>query len=223
MAKDVSFESDGPKMFAIIKTGGKQYRVKQNDVIQIEKVAGEAGTEIFFDEVLLACNAETTEIGNPNLEGATVIGTIIEQTRSRKILVFKKKRRKNYRRLAGHRQEITSIQINEIKASLGTAKKIDKRNIESNAEAQPPDTTEPKATKQKKPKAAIKSEATVAQKSVSKKDAKAKDANEKKPAKTAKKTASLEKPAKRTKQSASVKKSSRATSTPSKTEKKEIE
>lgn len=101
-------------MFAVVKTGGKQYRVAVNDVIQVEKLPGEAGTTIEFPEVLMVGNDQGVQVGTPLLSGVPVTGEILEQTRGDKILVFKKKRRHQYRRRAGHRQELTVIRVTGI-------------------------------------------------------------------------------------------------------------
>ena len=99
-------------MYAVIKTGGKQYKVASNDVIKIEKIAGEAGSEIIFNEVL----AMGETVGTPLVAGATVKGTIVKQAKDAKVIVFKKKRRKGYRRLNGHRQYFTEVLVKEIVA-----------------------------------------------------------------------------------------------------------
>ncbi len=101
-------------MYAVIKTGGKQYRVAPNDVIEIEKLAGEVGETIAFDEVLLVGGDGELRVGTPTLAGAHVAAEIVAQGRGPKIIVFKKKRRKNYRRKKGHRQELTTVRITEI-------------------------------------------------------------------------------------------------------------
>ena len=95
--------------FAIFQTGGKQYRVQSGDVIKVEKLNAEGDVE--FDKVLMIGD----KIGNPYIEGARVIATVVEQKRDDKVLVFKKKRRQNYRRTKGHRQYITVLKIKEIK------------------------------------------------------------------------------------------------------------
>ena len=97
-------------MHAVIRTGGKQYRVAAQDVIRIEKIAGEEGDSVLFDEVL----AVDSELGAPLVSGASVAGRVIAQTRDGKIVVLKKKRRRNYRRKQGHRQARTIVQIEEI-------------------------------------------------------------------------------------------------------------
>ncbi|MCX2697613.1 MULTISPECIES: 50S ribosomal protein L21 [Ochrobactrum] len=97
-------------MFAVIKTGGKQYRVAANDVIKIEKVAGEAGDIVEFAEVLMVGST----VGAPVVAGALVTAEVVEQGRARKVIAFKKRRRQNSKRTRGHRQEQTTIRISEI-------------------------------------------------------------------------------------------------------------
>ena len=100
-------------MFAVIRTGGKQYRVAPNDIIKIERVAGEPGDIIELGEVLLL-GGDSPKTGSPTIAGALVAAEVMEQTRGDKIIVFKKKRRKNYRRKKGHRQDLTLLRITEI-------------------------------------------------------------------------------------------------------------
>ena len=102
-------------MFAVIKTGGKQYKVAADDVITIEKLAGEAGEAVTFSEVLLI-GGETTVVGAPTVAGATVSGTVVEQGRAKKVIIFKKRRRKSWRKKEGHRQEQTKVKITAINA-----------------------------------------------------------------------------------------------------------
>ena len=97
-------------MHAVIRTGGKQYRVAAQDVIRIEKIAGDEGEAVLFDQVL----AVGSEVGAPLVSGASVAGRVVAQARAPKIVVFKKKRRQNYRRKKGHRQEQTIVRIEEI-------------------------------------------------------------------------------------------------------------
>lgn len=111
-------------MYAVIKTGGKQYRVVADDVIEIEKIAGEAGETISFDEVMMIGGDGAPTVGSPMVEGATVSAEVVEQKRGKKIIVFKKKRRKNYRRKNGHRQELTKVKILEV---LGKGQKASKK------------------------------------------------------------------------------------------------
>lgn len=99
--------------YAVIRTGGKQYRVEPGSVLRVEKLAGEVGSTVEFGEVLLA-GGDAIRIGTPLVDGVTVRGQIVAQGRDRKILVFKKKRRKNYRRRRGHRQAITTVRVTEI-------------------------------------------------------------------------------------------------------------
>ncbi|MHA1113222.1 MAG: 50S ribosomal protein L21 [Alphaproteobacteria bacterium] len=101
-------------MFAVIRTGGKQYRVARDNVIAVERLDGEPGATIAFDQVLMVGDEGAPSIGAPLVEGATVAATVLEQTRGEKIIVFKKKRRKNYRRKKGHRQDLTVVRITDI-------------------------------------------------------------------------------------------------------------
>jgi large subunit ribosomal protein L21 len=106
--------------YAVIRTGGKQYRVAPGDVVRIERLVGDVGAAVEFTEVLLTGGEGAVRIGTPLVDGARVRGTIVEQGRARKILVYKKKRRKNYRRRRGHRQSVTAVRVTEI-ASEGAA------------------------------------------------------------------------------------------------------
>jgi large subunit ribosomal protein L21 len=106
-------------MFAVIRTGGKQYKVAKDDVLSVEKLAGEPGATIELAEVLMIGEGAEITTGTPLLTGASVAATVVEQTRSPKIIVFKKKRRKNYRRKKGHRQHQTVLRITEIRGAGG--------------------------------------------------------------------------------------------------------
>ena len=99
-------------MFAVIQTGGKQYKVASGDVIRVEKLAGEAGAELVLDQVLMVGD----KIGAPVVAGASVKATVVAQARGEKIIVFKKRRRQNSRRKNGHRQDLTILRITEISA-----------------------------------------------------------------------------------------------------------
>jgi large subunit ribosomal protein L21 len=103
-------------MFAVIKTGGKQYRVSPSDTITVEKLDGKAGDSVAFDQVLMVAGGEGAEpsLGAPLVDGATVAGEIVEQTRGAKVIAFKKRRRKNSRRTRGHRQWLTVVKITDI-------------------------------------------------------------------------------------------------------------
>lgn len=102
-------------MYAVIKTGGKQYRVSQGDVLHIEKLPGEVGSKVELSEVLAVGQGEGIKVGAPTVSGASVVAEIVEQGREKKVLIFKKKRRKGYSKKQGHRQPFTSIKIQEIK------------------------------------------------------------------------------------------------------------
>ncbi len=107
-------------MFAIVKTGGKQYRVTEGVVVKVEKLDGEVGKKITLDEVLMVGDDKAVKVGEPLVKGAKVTAEVLEQKKDKKITVFKKKRRHNYRRKVGHRQEITVLRITKI---AGAAKK----------------------------------------------------------------------------------------------------
>ncbi len=102
-------------MFAVIRTGGKQYTVAKDDVIAVEKLDGEPGATVELGEVLMVGDGASVSTGTPLLDGALVSATLVEQRRTDKIIVFKKKRRQNYRRKNGHRQHQTVLQITEIR------------------------------------------------------------------------------------------------------------
>ena len=104
-------------MFAVIKTGGKQYKVAANDVITIEKLPGDAGSVVLFDEVLMITSEAGSEIGTPMIAGARVAGEVVKQTRSAKSISFVKRRRQNSKRKKGHRQDLTVVRITEILAA----------------------------------------------------------------------------------------------------------
>jgi len=106
--------NEDKKMFAVIKTGGKQYKVAEEDVVQIEKLDARTGSKIAFDNVLMVGDSTSGTFGTPLVEGASVSGTVMEQGRDDKILVFKRKRRQGYRRLKGHRQHVTLVKITNI-------------------------------------------------------------------------------------------------------------
>jgi len=110
-------------MYAVIRTGGKQYRVVPGDVVRVEKLPGEVGQEIEFGDVLMVGGEDETIVGKPNVKGVKVTGKIVQQDRGRKIIVFKQKKRKHYRKKQGHRQYFTGVAIQSIekgaKASPG--------------------------------------------------------------------------------------------------------
>jgi len=127
-------------MYAVIATGGKQYRVQKDDVIDIERVEGEVGSKLTFDEVLLVGEGAKIECGTPLLKSAKVKAEIVDQFRGKKLTVFKMKRRKGYRKKHGHRQELTKIKIGTISAG-------------SKAKKETPAKEEPKAEKKSTAKA----------------------------------------------------------------------
>ena len=127
-------------MFAVIKTGGKQYRVAEKDVITIDKVKGAPGDLVEFGEVLIL-GGDNVMVGMPTVAGASVAGEVVEQTRGAKVIAFKKRRRKNSRRKRGHRQELSVIRITEI---LTDGRKPSPRP--QAAEAEEAAATEPAAT-----------------------------------------------------------------------------
>ena len=110
-------------MFAVIKTGGKQYKVAKNDVIRVEKLDGQPGDVIDLSDVLMVDGEDGRKIGAPMVADARVTATVLEQARADKIIVFKKKRRQNYRRKAGHRQDLTVLRVTDIVTGGGKAKK----------------------------------------------------------------------------------------------------
>jgi large subunit ribosomal protein L21 len=147
-------------MFAVIRTGGKQYRVAPNEVIEIEKIAGKPGDIIELAEVILLGGDGSPKTGTPTIAGAMVAAEVIEHKRGDKVIVFKKKRRSNYRRTRGHRQELTALRITEIltdgkkpsKAAPKPQPKKAEQKPEAKAEAKPRAEAKP-AKKEAKPAA----------------------------------------------------------------------
>jgi large subunit ribosomal protein L21 len=123
------------EMYAVIKTGGKQYRVAANDKILIEKLEGVAGDQVTFEHVLMVANGDAIDIGAPVVSGATVVGEIAAQEKADTVYIFKKRRRKHYRRRNGHRQLLTSVTITDI--LTGGAKPAAKAKAETPAAAAP--------------------------------------------------------------------------------------
>ncbi|PID40851.1 MAG: 50S ribosomal protein L21 [Proteobacteria bacterium] len=103
-------------MYAVVATGGKQYRVEEGDILKVEKIAGDVGADVAFDKVLIFSDGDNVKIGQPEVDGVTVHGQIVAQGKSKKVLVFKYKRRKRYRRKHGHRQPFTAVRIDRIDA-----------------------------------------------------------------------------------------------------------
>lgn len=104
-------------MFAVVRTGGKQYKVAKDDKIKVERMEGDEGNNITLEDVLFIYDGKKSTAGSPQVKGASVSAKIVEQTRGPKITIFKKKRRQNYRRKKGHRQDLTLLQITDIKAA----------------------------------------------------------------------------------------------------------
>ena len=101
-------------MYAVIRTGGKQYRVNEGDTLEIETITGEPGAAVTFDDVLLVGSDDETRIGTPTVDGAAVSGTIVNHGKHKKVIVFKFRRRKDYKRKNGHRQNFTRVRIDGI-------------------------------------------------------------------------------------------------------------
>lgn len=101
-------------MYAVVRSGGKQYRVSQGGSVRVEKLTGDVGSTITLDDVLMVGEEGNVKIGAPTVDGASVSGTIVAQGRGKKIIIFKMKRRKGYRRKAGHRQDYTEIRVDSI-------------------------------------------------------------------------------------------------------------
>ena len=123
-------------MYAVVNSGGKQYKIQQGQVLRVEKIPGDVGNPVTFERVLMFSDGENISIGQPALENVTVEGHIVEQGKAKKIIVFKYKRRKRYRRTRGHRQEFTAVLIDSIKPK---AKKSSETKDEPEAEAKKPE------------------------------------------------------------------------------------
>ena len=135
-------------MYAVILTGGKQYRVKEGDVLAVEKLDLEPGRKAQFDRVLLIEDGGTVQVGTPVLDNAMVLGLVLENFKDEKVLVFKKKRRKQFRRTRGHRQQLTKIRITRIAADRTTI------TAEDLAEEKPAPAVAPEPVAKPKPAAA---------------------------------------------------------------------
>ncbi len=168
-------------MFAVIKTGGKQYKVQEGDILNVEKLNMDKDKKVTFDKVLLVEDGGKTLIGTPFVESALVKAEVIENFKDKKVIVFKKKRRKQYRRTRGHRQELTRIKIEEITHGIKAAPKKEPAEVEKKEKE--------KVTPEKKvPEVAKKEEAkTAPKKPVVVSEAKPKKPKEEKPKKEKKK------------------------------------
>ena len=171
-------------MFAVIKTGGKQYRVTKDDMIVVETVAGEPGSTVRFEDVLMIGNdGKAPSVGTPFLEQATVFAEVVQQTRGDKIIVFKKKRRTGYRRKHGHRQALTVLRITDISPTGRKADTKSKAKTEPKAKAEPKTEAKPKKPATKAPAAKTDVKAKTAAKPKAKKETKAGKGAAKAPAK----------------------------------------
>ena len=123
-------------MYAVVKTGGKQYRVSKDDILRVEKLDGEAGDVITLDDVLmLGGEGGDVTVGAPTVDGASVAAEIVEQMRDKKIVIFKKRRRQNYRRKKGHRQHLTVLKVTDILTDGAKPKPVAKKKAAPKAEA----------------------------------------------------------------------------------------
>jgi len=165
-------------MYALVKTGGKQYRVSKNDTILVERISADEGAEVILDNVVMLGDGDKVTIGTPRVEGAAVSATVMRQTRGPKIIIFRRKRRKNHRRTQGHRQDLTLLKINAIAED---GKSLTPKAAPKKAAAK---TEDAKAAPKKAPakKAAAKAEAKAAPKKAAAKKAPAKKAAAKKAA-----------------------------------------
>lgn len=120
-------------MYAIVSSGGKQYKVREGEVFRVEKLPGEVGAPVTFDQVLMVSDGDTVEIGRPVLDDRKVEGRIVEQDRAKKIIVFKYKKRKRYRRKQGHRQYYTAVKVD----SIGSGRPAEKSPIEMTSAESP--------------------------------------------------------------------------------------
>ncbi len=167
-------------MFAVIKTGGKQYRVTKDDMIVVETVAGEPGSTVRFEDVLMiGDDGKAPSVGTPFLEQAAVFAEVVQQTRGDKIIVFKKKRRKGYRRKHGHRQALTVLRITDISPTGRKADTKSKAKTEPKAKAE----AKPKRPARTAPAAKTDAKAKTAAKPKAKKETKAGKGAAKAPAK----------------------------------------
>ena len=161
-------------MYALVKTGGKQYRVSKDDTILVERIAAEEGAEVILNDIVMLGDGDKVTIGNPKVDGAAVSATVVRQTRGPKIIIFRRKRRKNHRRTQGHRQDLTLLKINDIAEDakkLAPAKPIGKKaapKVDNAAKKTPAKKTPAKKADAKK----AASKTTVAKKPATKKAAK---------------------------------------------------
>jgi large subunit ribosomal protein L21 len=147
-------------MYAVIRTGGKQYKVSPQDVLQIEKIEGAAGDAVNFSDVLMVAGEGEPQLGSPLISGAVVSAEVVEQGRGPKIIIFKKKRRQNYRRKNGHRQALTTVRILDISLNAGAT--LRETKLEAQEEPAAKTRTKPKKSDSQAAEAAPQSEAQAA-------------------------------------------------------------
>ena len=140
-------------MYAVVKTGGKQYRVSKDDILKVERLAGDEGEVITLDDVLMVGNGKDVTVGEPKVAGAAVAAEILEQGRGPKITIFKKRRRQNYRRKKGHRQLLTVLRVTEILTDGAKAKPAAKKAASKKAAPKKDADEKPAAKKEAAPKA----------------------------------------------------------------------
>jgi len=155
-------------MYAVLNSGGKQYKVQKGEVLKVEKISGDVGSSVTFDRVLMFSDGENVSIGQPVLDSVSVEGHIVEQGKARKIIVFKYKRRKRFRRKNGHRQEFTAVLIDSIKAKGTKAAKAAEPKAEAKAEVKESE-TQKAAPKKAAPQKAVAKE-TAAKEAAPKKE-----------------------------------------------------
>jgi large subunit ribosomal protein L21 len=139
-------------MFAVIKTGGKQYKVQEGDVLSVEKIIAEKGQKVGFDRVLLIDDGEKTLIGTPVIENARVQAEVLENFKGKKVLIFKKKRRKQYRRTRGHRQDLTLVKIDRIVPDWSGLSDEERTRLETQVERKEEPKAEVKKVTKREPK-----------------------------------------------------------------------
>jgi len=172
-------------MYALVRTGGKQYRVAKDDTILVERISVDEGAEVILDDIVMLGDGDKVTVGTPRVEGAAVSATVVRQTRGPKIIIFRRKRRKNHRRTQGHRQDLTLLKINAI-AEDGKSlkpKAAPAKKAAAKADAAPKAAAKKTAAKKAAPKAEAKADAKAAPKKAAAKKATAKKATAKKAAK----------------------------------------
>jgi len=172
-------------MYALVRTGGKQYRVAKDDTILVERISADEGAEVILDDIVMLGDGDKVTVGTPRVEGAAVSATVVRQTRGPKIIIFRRKRRKNHRRTQGHRQDLTLLKINAI-AEDGKSlkpKAAPAKKAAAKADAAPKAAAKKSAAKKAAPKAEAKADAKAAPKKAAAKKATAKKATAKKAAK----------------------------------------